>query len=215
MSESRGRGARQRNAHARLDNRIPSPPHSRARVQRNFIERMRDRFDQPAPGSGWQSRIGVQSNHVADPLGKTPELKDFRMLCARQEVVEFFDFSALPLSADPSLLGFGPRAWPVEEKKPVARILGVQAGDAVARSLEQSGVARRRYFRSVGKIREQGIEKIRLGVGKESNLQFPEFVLHHGFARKHHRDHDQASRGQTECPLCSSSWEEWTEGIMR
>ena len=111
-----------------------------------------------------------------------------------QEIVEVFDLPAFTFPADPGLLALGPNARPVKQKKPAAWIVGIQTGDAIARNLEQSGIARGGHFRGICKIREQCVGKIRLGVGEKAHFQLADFSLDHRFARKHHRHHDQCGR---------------------
>ena len=93
----------------------------RGRIDLHPVQRMRDGFDQPPRRVRRQLRVGIERDDVRNRQRQVAGDQDLFVALAAQKRVQFFQFSALALAADPALLAFRPDPRPVKQQEAVAR----------------------------------------------------------------------------------------------
>src|SRR5450759_5991538 len=87
---------------------------------------MRDGFDEPLRTAVWELSVGIQRDHVSDPLRQRPDAQELPVLLTIQKTVEVLEFPSFPFPANPAALGLAPHPRSVEEQEPAMAVTCIQ-----------------------------------------------------------------------------------------
>src|SRR5512144_2271318 len=173
------------------------------RVKSRPIEGMRYSADQSNGRPSWQSRVGVECNHIADGgrNNRCPTTcwHETGVGGAAQQAIQFMKLSTFALPADPLSLAVVPTAPAVEKKKSLAPIGGgamalVQPCDALNRCRQQFVVSRHGFFRRVGPVGKERATKIAIRICKIVHFQPLDLLRNLGVAGQESRYDDQGPK---------------------
>ena len=179
--------ARERHAHARLENAVALHHASGAFVEHGTVQRMRHCADERDGGVPWQHRIRVEGDHVAhaaQPRGLSLDGRERAVVRSEQVPVELHQLAALALPAHPDAVGGvqAPRAVKdVEGRAPLGRVRRVRRveGTHPLHGRRHDGVIVRLHLGvCVEKIPEQREADFRITVCQVLCLEVIERLLH-------------------------------------
>jgi hypothetical protein len=196
------RAHRQRERHARLQDRVALDHAAELRIEARAIERMRHLADEAARRFAQQPRIGIEGQHVAHALRNPRRASaaggERGVGGAAQQPVELLQLAAFAFPPHPALLALAPDAFAMQEQEALAAgrrpVAAIQPRDAEHRDVEQRLVVAEIFSVRVDPVRQQREMQLVVGRGQIVDLEAMEIFLHRGAGAEQHRHRHQRAQ---------------------
>ena len=195
--EARAVRARERDAHARLDDAVPRDDATTGRIVHRAIQWMRERTDQRRRRLRWQQRIGIECDdeaHLTDGRDVADDRRERFLRAAAQEAVELRELPALALPSHPHALLRIPAAGAMEQ---IERVLllrcipRIERAHPLLRRREDRGVGLGDFRARIGEVTEHREVQVRFAIGEVLRFEIAERFVHTVDAREERGDDDR------------------------
>ena len=197
-------GARQADAHARLQDAVACANPLPDGVENRTVQRVRHGADELVRGVARQLGIRIEGDHVfhageracrSDHQGEGVTVAVAVSLA--QQNVQVPQFAALALVAHPYPVAWIPAPRTMKQEEEIVsttRVLRVKAFDSLPGQLQQCRVLGQFLLLGVTKVGQQAEVQIRVAIGQESHLKCLDQTLDVAQAGEHGRDDHQGAR---------------------